>query len=142
TDPSLLDLNIWQGEPAGGTLLVRGQVQFSGQSVTVTAWAAEEDYEGYTGGFRFVRTQLAGARYLLYDGGGHTRGLLDATGQPLTAEIYAYDAYGNRIEGPSVTATNLLYRGEYFDATLGQYVLRARYYDPASGRFFSEGFRM
>ena len=75
--------------------------------------------------------------YLLYDGGGHTRGLLDATGQPLTAEIYAYDAFGNRIEGPSVTATSLLYRGEYFDTALGQYVLRARYYDPTSGRFWS-----
>jgi RHS repeat-associated protein len=79
-------------------------------------------------------------RHLLYDAGGSTRSLLDATGQPVTDQIYAYDAFGSRIEDPQnpiVVATPLLYRGEYFDAALGQYQLRARYYDPAAGRFFS-----
>jgi RHS repeat-associated protein len=32
-------------------------------------------------------------------------------------------------------ATNLLYCGEQFDNNLGQYYLRARYYNPLNGRF-------
>jgi RHS repeat-associated protein len=82
----------------------------------------------------------ATVHHLLYDAGGSTRGLLDATGQPVTDQIYAYDAFGNRIEDPQnpiVVATPLLYRGEYFDAVLGQYQLRARYYDSSIGSFSS-----
>jgi RHS repeat-associated protein len=79
-------------------------------------------------------------RHLLYDGGGSTRGLLDATGQPVTDQIYAYDAFGNRFEDPQnpiVIATPLLYRGEYFDAAVQHYHLRARYYGARTGTFLS-----
>ena len=72
-------------------------------------------------------------RAFLYDGGGSTRALLDGTGQPITDQVYAYDAFGTRIEDPGspiTPVTNLLYRGEYFDTLLGQYQLRARYYNP------------
>lgn len=79
-------------------------------------------------------------RRLLYDGGGSTRALVDATGRVATGQVYAYDAFGVRVEDPAnpvAPATGLLYRGEYFDATLGQYQLRARYYDPTRGAFTS-----
>lgn len=72
---------------------------------------------------------------LLYDGHGSTRGLVDATGQPLSGQIYRYDAYGNPIGFDSTTAaTSLLYTGEKTDLTGLQY-LRARYYNPATGTF-------
>ena len=33
--------------------------------------------------------------------------------------------------------TNYLYRGEQYDSDLGLYYLRARYYNPQTGRFLS-----
>jgi RHS repeat-associated protein len=35
------------------------------------------------------------------------------------------------------TPNNYLYRGEQFDADLGLYYLRARYYSPITGRFLT-----
>ena len=51
---------------------------------------------------------------------------------------YEYDSYGNfetRIEG---VANPFTYTGREFDAESGLYYYRARYYDPATGRFLSE----
>ena len=79
--------------------------------------------------------QSGGTLYLLYDGHGSTRGLVDATGQPLTGQVFRYDAFGNRLDS-STALTTLLYSGEQTDGTGLQY-LRARYYDPAVGRFNS-----
>jgi RHS repeat-associated protein len=51
-------------------------------------------------------------------------------------ELYSFDAYGNAIGfDPSVVLTEFLYSGEQFDSKIGQQYLRARYYDPATGRF-------
>lgn len=51
---------------------------------------------------------------------------------------YDYDAFGNE-KNPSATDTNpFRYCGEYFDKETGTYYLRARYYDPAIGRFTSQ----
>ncbi|MDR3197657.1 MAG: RHS repeat-associated core domain-containing protein, partial [Planctomycetaceae bacterium] len=51
-------------------------------------------------------------------------------------ELYAFDAYGNALGfDPSVALTEFLYSGEQFDSKIGQQYLRARYYDPATGRF-------
>jgi RHS repeat-associated protein len=51
-------------------------------------------------------------------------------------ELYSFDAYGNAIGfDPSVALTEFLYSSEQFDSKIGQQYLRARYYDPATGRF-------
>ncbi|MDR3199012.1 MAG: RHS repeat-associated core domain-containing protein, partial [Planctomycetaceae bacterium] len=51
-------------------------------------------------------------------------------------ELYAFDAYGNAMGfDPSVALTEFLYSGEQFDSKIGQQYLRARYYDPVTGRF-------
>jgi RHS repeat-associated protein len=74
------------------------------------------------------------------DGHGSTRAILDATGQVATGQIFAYDAYGNRIQDPAhpiIPATTILYTGQQFDTGLGMYDLRARFYDPRNGRFSS-----
>lgn len=75
---------------------------------------------------------------LLYDGHGSTRALLDAAAQVI--QRFAYDAYGTVLDGPGLTAasaalTTLLYSGEQFDHRSQMQYLRARYYDPATGRF-------
>ena len=74
-----------------------------------------------------------GVKFLLYDGHGSTRSLVDAFGQPLTGQIFRYDAFGNRLDDV-VALTTLLYSGEQTDATGLQY-LRARYYNPNTGWF-------
>ena len=74
--------------------------------------------------------------YFTYDGHGSTRALLDITATIL--QLYSFDAYGNAIDfNPTEALTEYLYSGEQFDSKIGQQYLRARYYDPATGRFNS-----
>ena len=78
-------------------------------------------------------------QYLLYDGHGSTRQLAGPT--QTIVDSYSYDAYGVMLgdstnPNPAQTAaTSLLYCGEQYDTSLSQYYLRARYYNPATGRF-------
>ncbi len=74
------------------------------------------------------------SQFFLQDGLGSTRLLTDMTGQVIAR--YDYDAYGNALGfDPATAATAILYAGERFDATTGQYDMGARSYDPATGRF-------
>ncbi|HWQ92763.1 MAG TPA: RHS repeat-associated core domain-containing protein, partial [Clostridia bacterium] len=75
------------------------------------------------------------ASYLLYDGHGSTRQLADAAGA--VTSRYNYDAYGQTETATSSAQaeTSLLYCGEQYDSSLEMYNLRARYYNPANGRF-------
>ena len=52
-------------------------------------------------------------------------------------DTYNCDAFGNRIGSSGTTPNNYMYRGEQYDPDLGLYYLRARYYNPATGRFLS-----
>lgn len=70
-----------------------------------------------------------------YDGGGNVRNLTNATGA--TTDEYEYDAFGNSFTKEGATPNNYLYRDEQFDPDLGLYYLRARYYNPLTGRFLS-----
>ena len=56
---------------------------------------------------------------------------------PLTffgGHAFDYDAYGNLL-GSLTPQTDLLYAGEMIDPYLGWYYNRARWYEPATGRF-------
>ena len=70
-----------------------------------------------------------------YDGGGSVRQLINSAGA--VTDEYEYDAYGNSFTKQGTTPNNYLYRGEQFDSDLGLYYLRARYYNPQTGRFLS-----
>jgi RHS repeat-associated protein len=50
---------------------------------------------------------------------------------------YEYDAYGNSFTVSGSTPNEMMYRGEQYDSDLGLYYLRARYYNPLTGRFMS-----
>ena len=69
----------------------------------------------------------------MYDGHGSTRLMLDNNG--VIQGTYGYDSYGN-LEASSGGATSAYcYAGEQYDSHLDWYCLRARRYDPTSGRF-------
>jgi RHS repeat-associated protein len=88
---------------------------------------------------RRVNSVWPEARFYHYDGQLSTRVLTD--GSPASAtfgqvtDTYRYDAFGNLKTPPGPTANDYLYTGEQYDANVGFYYLRARYYDSASGRF-------
>jgi RHS repeat-associated protein len=70
-----------------------------------------------------------------YDGSGNVRQLTNAAGT--VTDTYEYDAFGNSFTKQGTTPNVYLYRGEQYDSDLGLYYLRARYYNPATGRFLS-----
>jgi len=75
------------------------------------------------------------ASFYQYDGRGTVRMLTNAAGA--VTDTYAYDAFGNLIAQTGSTPNAYLYRGESYDSDLGLYYLRARWYNPATGRFMT-----
>jgi RHS repeat-associated protein len=73
--------------------------------------------------------------FYMYDGGGSVRQLTNSSGQ--VTDEYEYDAFGNSFTKSGTTPNNYLYRGEQYDPDLSLYYLRARYYNPDTGRFLS-----
>ena len=73
--------------------------------------------------------------YLGYDGHGSTRFLTDASAT--VVNVFAYDAYGTLIASNAAPQTAYLYCGEEWDQDLGSHYLRARYYRPNIGRFWT-----
>jgi RHS repeat-associated protein len=53
-------------------------------------------------------------------------------------DTYSYTAFGELFNPTGSTANSYLYTGQQFDALTGLYDLRARYYNPALGRFLSQ----
>ena len=51
---------------------------------------------------------------------------------------YAYDAFGNLRGQAGELLNRILYTGQQYDQEMGQYYLRARYYNPQLGRFTQE----
>jgi RHS repeat-associated protein len=78
---------------------------------------------------------LASTNYFIYDGHGSTRVLTDAGGK--VSNAFVYDAFGKLIASNAVPQTANLYCGEQFDSDLGFSYLRARYYSPQVGRFWT-----
>jgi RHS repeat-associated protein len=70
-----------------------------------------------------------------YDEGANVRALTNSTGE--ITDTFTYDAFGNKVATSGSTPNSYLYRGEQFDSDLGLYYLRARYYNPLTGRFLS-----
>ena len=70
-----------------------------------------------------------------YDGHGNVRFLTNMAGT--VTDTYQYDAFGRIINITGSTANNFKYSGEWLDSNVGLFYLRARYLNPATGRFWA-----
>ncbi len=84
---------------------------------------SQEDKEGNTG-------------YYLHNAHRDVTKAVDGSGNVLNS--YDYDAFGNIISYAEHVENRFRYAGEQYDAATGQIYLRARYYDPGTGRFTQE----
>jgi RHS repeat-associated protein len=79
-------------------------------------------------------TANAGIYYLIADAHGSTRLVLNDSGT--VVQTCNYDVSGNALGfTPSGSITPYLYNQQFFDIVSGQYYLRSRNYDPATGTF-------
>jgi large repetitive protein len=74
-----------------------------------------------------------GARFMHYDAQRSVRALSNAAGG--VVDGYAFDAFGNALASSGSTPNDYRYSGERLDDETGLVYLRARQYDPSSGRF-------
>ena len=70
-----------------------------------------------------------------YDGHGNVRFLTSSAGS--ITDTYTYDAFGMQIAHTGTTSNVFQYSGDWLDANVGLYYLRARYYNQATGRFWA-----
>ena len=54
------------------------------------------------------------------------------------AQTYTFDSFGNQTASSGSLTNSFRYAGREFDAETGLYYMRARYFDPATGRFLNE----
>jgi RHS repeat-associated protein len=73
--------------------------------------------------------------YYHADGLGSTRTLSGSDG--LNVKTYRYDAFGNSRGVTALTSNPFQFAGQQLDSETGLHYLRARYYDPITGRFIS-----
>jgi RHS repeat-associated protein len=74
--------------------------------------------------------------FYLQDGQDSTRTLTDDSGN--VTDTYSYTAFGEIFSQSGTTENKYLYTGQQFDSLTGLYSLRARYFNPAVGRFLSQ----
>jgi RHS repeat-associated protein len=74
--------------------------------------------------------------YPLRDANSSVTAVTDGSGN--VVERYRYGAFGQPYDVPANTADSYTYAGREWDAGAGAYYMRARWYDPGSGRFLSE----
>ena len=111
----------------------------NGKLPVVAAEKVSSDWTYYVYGKNLIaKRESAGTpKYYHYDGSGNVRAITDATGA--VVERYDYDAFGSlRSTAPSGSPNDRRFSGEQNDAETGLVFLRARYYDPAIGRFISK----
>ncbi len=103
---------------------------------------AQESREGekisYARGRQPVSLSRSGKErnYFVQDEMGSTLFLLDHNHE--IQKTYRYDAFGNILKETGELSNRLTYTGQMYDGAAGQYYLRARFYNPAIGRFLQE----
>ncbi|MCM1237658.1 MAG: RHS repeat-associated core domain-containing protein, partial [Ruminococcus flavefaciens] len=74
-------------------------------------------------------------QYYVADPHGNVVQLTDESGK--VVKTYEYDSFGNEVKPDSKDDNPFRYCGEYYDKETEEVYLRARYYQPAAGRFLT-----
>jgi RHS repeat-associated protein len=82
------------------------------------------------------QTRSGVTNYYLQDGQGSVRALADHNGN--VTDAYSYTAFGETLSHTGTTVNPYQYTGQQLDTITGLYNLRARYYEPGSGRFLTQ----
>jgi len=91
----------------------------------------------YVYGIGRIKATLGTAEvYYLYNAHGDVTGLTNASCD--LTKSYVYDAFGVETTPDAADTNPFRYCGEYFDKETETYYLRARHYDPTTGRFTQE----
>ena len=111
---------------------------------TVHVWAgtnivADVDAEGnlignYFRGIGLIKNQ--DDEYFVFNARGDVVQLVDGSGT--ITQSYIFDAFGNEADPDEYDTNPWRYTGEYFDFESGRIYLRARFYNPRTGRFITE----
>ena len=107
---------------------------WGGANIVLELIANKTVKASYTRGMGLIKNGQG--QWFHFNAHGDVVGLTDSSGNPIRA--YEYDAFGVEAS-PDPNDTNpWRYCGEYLDLETNTYYLRARYYQPATGRFLSE----
>ncbi len=106
-------------------------LEVDGSGVILAKYAGEDEVDE-----PLAESRSGTTSYYEQDGMGSISSLSNATGA--LSNTYTYDSFGKLLSSTG-TLTNLFqYTGREFDAETGLYFNRARYFDPANGRWLSE----
>ncbi len=112
---------------------------YDGQNVLLETDANGVTVARYTAGLaldEWIALQRGGATYTYHrDGVGSITALTDA-GQTIVAS-YRYDAFGNLVGQTGTVINPYRFAGRELESLSGLYYNRARYYEPATGRFLT-----
>jgi len=91
----------------------------------------------YTYGYELLGQRRNGAAHFHHrDGSRNVRLLSDPAGN--ASDTYIYNAFGERLSRTGSTANPYQFAGDRYGEVEGLTFLRARYYDPSTGRFISK----
>jgi len=107
---------------------------WDGSNIVMELNGSDQVTDRYIRGNQLIKSDLNG--YYLYNNHGDVIQLTDQQGTVTTS--YLYDAFGIEQEPQPDDPNPFRYCGEYLDKESGNVYLRARYYDPETGRFISE----
>lgn len=118
--------HVWDGSKQIVADIVEGDTYNANCYVRRTSLAAK---------YKFVNGSKSEYTYYTQNAHGDVVNLTDADGE--VTKKYTYDAFGVEKNIDDSDANPFRYCGEYFDTETGTVYLRARYYNPTTGRFIS-----
>ena len=108
------------------------------QYVILETDGANKPSKRYVRGINYIASVDKTERlaYFLFNGHGDVVHTVSESGA--IENRYDYDVFGSPILSIELYANEIRYAGEFFDVSTGLYYLRARYYNPHTGRFITE----
>lgn len=116
---------VWDEQSANGDIVAE---------TSATTGAVQASY-AVANGEVLSQTQAGTTSYTLPDGQGSLRALTNSSGA--ITDTFRYDAFGNLLGHTGTTSSAYGYGSQRYDAASGLYALRARSYDPTTGRFLA-----